>query len=415
MSQNATFTLRQHTTKVTNLIVCPLTDTHVSPQLLSSDEAGQVICWNLITRRPMWHLQIESNATIIDLQLIQGKYLCVLSRDYTLRIYELEQRDKILFQMNVNTLNFANLAIYMVDHAILRLHCCNTQDSELLDVYEINLTTGKLSRTFNKLDFFPILQKLFPNNDSITKLDKLGMIMKFCSVASQYLVFIGYESGVVLGLKYLEIKDNEPVLKIVYISVMHLPEPILELKLTNDEKFVLSSSTSNQIGKHPIISLSTDTVGDFETNGEIIYSPNLSIMDPEIITVKGQKISHIASNTKYLIWATWQGKTFLMDKDQKNVLAKWVKFKSSIQPNESSQGNLNKSSQDVKMSKNIKIGSMTVLENDKYQALKRLISIEDSKMKQLISLAQQRRINQFVESSWCFIGYEDGSIALHKL
>lgn len=406
MSQNATLTLRQHTTKVTSLVSC-----HGSglAALLSADETGRVICWDLLTRRPVWVLTLESPAPVVDLQVMQDKYLCVLSRDYTLRVYDLDHREQVLFQMNVNTLNFANMGLETVNDETLRLYCCNTQQSELLDVYEINLRTNGLTRIFHKLDFFPIVKDTVLAHTPSGKIDKLGMIMKFTTVRSDSVLFVGYESGVVLGLQYW--KDQEPVLKVVYVSILHLPEPILELTLTDNDTVLYSASTSNIIGNSDIRYLSNDImVATSKKNGKVMYSPDLPISNPKSIPVKGHKISHIGSTSQYLIWSTWQGKTYLLDKQKDEVIAKWVKSKSSVQPNESSQGDLNNSSRDVKLSKNIKIGSMAIFDKEKYQYLNKEVSNIPVK-----SLSQQRRMNQFINHDWCFIGYEDGSIALHRL
>lgn len=408
------YTLRNHTAAVTQLLVVPNypdennIQTDLIPKLVSADEVGTILVWDMLTRRPIKSISIPSGASIVDIQLLANKYLVCLSKDYTLRILDwFDLKEKPLFEMNVNTMNFANFTISIDEkEENLTLCCCNTQDSEAIDVYQINIKTSKLTRLFNHVDFYSIIK----DNLSITlgkKLpDKLGMIMKFTQDLSSNTIFIGFESGILIGF----LIDSD-LLKIVYLSTYHFPEPILDLQCvfgsghSKVSGALISSSTNNIIAKHsyPVSDIITNRVKE----NHIYKSSNLAPTFPKAMEVKGTKIAHIAEFESYLIWATWGGKTFVKNTTTDKIL-KYKRGKGSIRPNESPQGSISQNQNENKELKYVKIGSMAVLQSN-HSAVGGMKSLV------VMNRSNQRRLKEFISHSWCFVGYNDGTISLYQI
>lgn len=404
------YTLRKHTSAITQLIVsdndtCDEGD--LVPRLVSSDETGNIIVWDLLTRRPVNEVTIPTGASIVGLELVSSMYLVSLSKDYTLRIFDWTHlNDKCLFEMSVNTLNFANFAISVKeeDPSILKLCCCNTQDSETIDIYQINVKTSKLTRLFNHVDFFQILNAPL-HIELMKKPDKLGMIMKFQQDPTSGTIFLGFESGIIVGF---QIEDER--LRVTYLSACHFPEPVLDLQVvpqeyTNSCGILISSSTTNSIGKHwfPLKEPSGNTLHMGYFYKRAMFTASIT----ELIEVKGSKIAHIAKINNYLIWCTWGGKLYIKDVNS-DIVSKYTRSKGFIRPNESSQGSIASKSNSMEEPTYVKIGAMVV-----FKEKKAITNTMDGLL--VLNTSMQRRLNQFITHSWCFIGYNDGTISLYEI
>lgn len=436
------YTLRKHKTSITQLLVVDRDIVNfneverrrdensnivsINPKLISTDETGNIFVWDLVTRRPIVNVTSPSGAAIIDVQLLANKYLVYLSKDYMLRILDwpkLSSDEGHIFEMNVNTLNFANFTASLDSNMeIITLCCCNTQDSETIDVYQVNITTKKLTRIFNHIDFYPTIKNILQNE--LNKLpDRLGMIMKFKQDLKTGTIFIGFESGIIIGY---QIVFNKII--ITYISAIHFPEPVLDLqivatsetlqskfstfitdKTNNDGGFtgiLLSSSTNNIIAKHyyPI-----NISESWETNNKSELIAILQLSCPDKIEVRGTKISHVAAFDRFLIWSTWSGKVFIKD-IVTDTISKHKKSKGNIRPNESSKGNLSGGSTQSIESKYVKIGAMTIYQSE----LCNNNEVERSAV-DIMNSSKQRRFKQFASHSWCFVGYHDGTISMFEI
>ncbi len=406
-------TLRNHTVAVTQLLVVANSfdaeniENDLIPKLISTDEMGKIIVWNLLTRRPMVDTSIPTGASITAIQLLASKYLVCLSKDYTLRILDWNNLiEKPLFEMNVNTMNFANFTISIdKDEKNFVLCCCNTQDAEAIDIYQINIKTSKLTRLFNHIDFHSIIKdNLILSLDKKVP-DKLGMIMKFEQDLRSNTIFIGFESGIIIGFQI----DSE-MLKIIYLSTSHFPEPVLDIQVVGGLKDVtgtlISSSTNNIIIKHtyPI----SETITNRIKMNNIFKSSDLTPSTPQTIEVKGTKIAHIAEFENHLIWATWNGKLFIKD-TYSGVIHKYKRSKGNIRPNESSQGSISKNQYENKEPRYVKLGAMAIFKSTSLSAVK------DIKSLVVMNRSSQRRLDQFISHSWSFVGYNDGTISLYQI
>lgn len=435
------YTLRKHTTSITQLLVVnrdiielneeQRKDKNTSivtiiPKLISTDETGNIVVWDLITRRPIGIETSPSGAAIIDIQLIANKYLIYLSKDYTLRILDwsnFPSDDGCIFEMNVNTLNFANFAASLDSNMeVITLCCCNTQDSETIDVYQIDINTKKLTRVFNHIDFYPIVKNMLQNVLNRVP-DRLGMVMKFKQDLRTKTIFIGFESGIIIGYQIVLGK-----IVVTYISAVHFPEPILDLHIlttpeslqsnistaitdingndNNGTGILLSSSTNNIIAKH-YYPMHINQSLERSNNLEVI--PNLQVSNSEQLEVKGNKISYIAAFNQFLIWSTWNGKTSIKNIVEGTV-SKYRRSKGNIRPNESAKGSLTGSSTQNNESKYVKIGAMEI-----YQSIQNSTNEVEPLNAVVMNSSRQRRLKQFISHSWCFVGYHDGTISIYEI
>lgn len=391
------YVLRCHTSCVTTLLQLP---DSIPPALISTDEEGQIIKWDLLTRRPKIRKQLnESASAIISTQYIKPGLIAVLSKDHTLRILNTDLEET--FMMHVNTLTFANFTITN-SNGLLRLCCCNTTESDGLDIYIIDVENKTLKRLWKNLKFFELFND-YKEIKKQLKIDKQGMLMKVTEFDDT--IFCGYESGIVIGIR-LHVKFVE----IVYISVLHAPEPILDIHIFGAT--IYTSSTQNFIGED----FFTHT-GYVPCEDELIMNSSrmvgkrrsLTLSLPTKIKIPNGNIGKITVENHNLICSCWSGNTFIVDMTTKKC-EKINRPKSTIQVSESSQGSFTNSNGRIKKPSNLlKIGALNKSLPDNtpnYPPPKSLISL---------SRGSQRRLNEFMSQKWCYIGYEDGSISLFEL
>lgn len=387
------YTLRSHKSSVTGLLVLHLPQ-DVAPSLISGDATGTLCLWDLIRRRPIYVHQIENKAPIVALQYVDDGLLAVLDKHHKLRIFKLDGSWEQVYEIPVNTLNFANFLIRRLGNDLYRLICCNTQDSGSIDIYEFHLSSlHSLKRIHKGLKFYEAIHSL----EFLTglKLDKLGIVMKFTEWHG--VIFCGMESGFVIGFKLSE--DNQ--VEIVYVSHVHYPNPILDLYPGKDS--LLSSSIDDKIGIHNV-NRRPDRM-DLKRHDQILLSCELQSPSTNFKPVPISQISHIKKLENLLLLSSWSGETIATD-HQGKILNKFSKPKSSVEVNENPQGNIQTNkTHSKKANPNCKVNSLEGIsswnENSNY-----VIST---------NVGQRRRIEKFLQSNWCIIGYEDGNIACHRL
>ncbi|GAV53440.1 hypothetical protein ZYGR_0AI07240 [Zygosaccharomyces rouxii] len=388
------YTLRFHKSSVTDLLVLDLPQ-DTAPSLVSGDATGTLCLWDLIRRRPISTHCIENEPPIVALQYVDGGLLAVLDKHHKLRLFRINGSWKQVYEIPVNTLNFANFLIQRIGTEWYRLICCNTQDSESIDIYEFYLTSlHTLKRVHKGLKFYQAISSFtLPTG---LKLDKLGIVMKFTEWHS--VIFCGMESGVVIGFKLI---DNNQV-EIVYVSHVHYPNPVLDLHPGKNS--LLSSSTDDKIGIHALNCQQNGV--DLKRQAPILLNSELHSLSTNFKQVPVSQIAHIKKLENVLLLSSWSGETIVTN-EQDEILDKFCKSKSSVEVNENPQGNLqsNKSS------------SKSANPNCKVSSLEGLSGSNSCSSKYVVSknAGQRRRIESFLQNSWCIIGYDDGNIAFHRL
>lgn len=374
------FTLRYHKYPVSSLETIELNDSKI-PYLISGDEKGTVIIWDLLTRRPITISKISEDC-IVYIEQIDVDLLAILSRDFTLRFFTVQDhntgsnkelivkkenntRNKVqlltkpIWEIPINTLNFTNVCIKKIGIDDYRLYCCHTQDSELLDIYKINPRNKILKREVSKI--------------SLGDTDKMGIVMKMVR-ANDDIVYIGTENGYIVGI------DSEG--KIRFSKKVVYPDPVLDMTLSGDQDYIYVSTTSNMLQKINIKDMN-----------EIALKINVS---------KCNQIGKICTmNNDYIVCITWKGECIIIDKENK-VQKSFSKSRSNQIVSTSNIGGKNNNVME-KFHKNHKMGSLLCIG-------KQTMNNEES-----LNSRDQRRIKGLISKDWCLIGFDDGTIAVYDV
>ncbi|CAH00563.1 Asa1p [Kluyveromyces lactis] len=384
------FTLRYHTCGVTSLL--HWNDEQDVPTLISGDEKGSILVWNLLSRKPYY--KYTCRGQIVSFQQLNDLIIAT-SKDHTLRIlkfpstlttkegfpdYSLPELE-LIYEIPVNTLNFANTAVEQVDTNNYRLWCCNTQDSETIDIYEFDLRDSKsLKRIHRALSLYEVISGLV--DPSTMKFDKLGTTMKF--IIYEGIIYLGFESGFVIGLRLTQ------GLHIVYISSANYPEPVLDLTVGKDLGKVISSSTNSSLGLHTP-NINTESHNNVSSKDVVVDD---STIHSEMVNIPINKVSHIQQVDNLLIAASWSGRTVVFDINGNKVLASILKERGQVLIDDNPYGNASLPENSTK----VKISAMTCI--PKFNTVNPSCTSEGTR----------RRWIRFYKETWCLIGYADGSI-----
>lgn len=409
--QPAAYTLRKHETEVTCLKVVGW---EPYPVLASGDAKGELYLWNLVTRRPFAGYKLETKAQIIYIEWLNN-YLIVLSKDHTLRFLQLHnetavairgwtgnqfelQSFKIVYEVPVNTLNFANVVVTHMRESRYRLWCCNTMDSESIDVYEFDVKEQRsLRRLVSGINLYKAIIKA-GNWSTGESLDKTGIVM--CFLEHNGVVYLGYECGFVLGLQLVERSGENPTIVVSYVSSEHYPEPVLSLCYNEREEVILSSSTNDAIGVHTLqahsVNVSESEIALFSVEEGIAIKRGLTLINKSI-HLPTSKIGHLGCVDGRLIAVDWSGRTLVCEKDETKFC--FSKQRSNVLVDESSAGTFD---QGKAPRCHIKATSMACIGK---QTLRELRGIRRG---------EKRRTELCANRSWCFTGYEDGSVIMQS-
>lgn len=307
-------TLRGHINNVVTIEVCYLKKSD-DLVLITGDEAGWIIWWNLSTKRPLavWK---GHDSIIVTLKKIEENLLLSHSRDSEIKIWKIDDefpyakylpdvelkgvslflteknavkektKKEILLKkyplpehvsVPVNSLNFCNVDYkdgYLITPATLNsnnfdlyfLSFRMTNDESLNDRFN-------LKRLANDVDPWKLYKKServeIGKRDNILKRDTFGAMMKVMFIESNML-YIGYESGDLISL---EIQYNSPMERLIEQS----PESQQHLSSENNLSYtkvlinkditfkVLSLDSSNV--PNPILSLEFDRYANAVISG----------------------------------------------------------------------------------------------------------------------------------------------------
>lgn len=434
------YTLRYHKSRVTVLKFIQLPQDFVLPTLVSGDASGQLVLWDLATRRPITTYSIEKSPEIVAVQYLDDYLLAILSKDHKLHILKVHKEDATVmkrqsssfelppayslqecYHVPINTLNFANFLLQNLGDSLYRLICCNTQDSDSIDIYTFHLSDLHSLRRIRKgVNFYEIIRELLSKSEA-ERVNKLGIVMKFTQCND--IIYCGLESGYIIGFKMhdnLELLSSksgdtnhyEFMIEIVYISAVHHPNPVLDLFSVKDN--VLSSSVDAVIGTHQVTYAPNNEVFDeldytTRISDHILYKRTLKVQADNFKKSPVAQVSHIIELNEYLILGCWSGNTVVVKQDGQ-ITENFFKSKSNVLVNESAQGNLQGNGQISDKDKRFyKICSLTGLSKRVSET-----SVQ-THLAQPLSVGHQRRVTNFLDESWCVIGYEDGGIVFHQI
>ncbi|QLQ78842.1 hypothetical protein HG537_0B01900 [Torulaspora globosa] len=435
------YSLRCHKSSVTASTFIEWPARSNIPILITGDSSGLIVLWDLLIRRPLVTHTLPWGAQVVAVQDLGNRLIAVLSKDHKLRLFEMrakelnslvesstsfeatQQQLHQIYEVPVNTLNFANFLVQKLNKGYYRLICTNTQDSEAIDVYQFHLSNiHSLRRVFKGVTFGGIIQKLQTDPESV-KAKKLGIVMRF--LEHQGTIYCGFESGLVVGFKIYESNSegtnidedtdssHDMCIEIVYVSSVHYPEPVLALELNDATGEILTSSTKNVIGVHPIIS-SQETIGCCQSNflqdkdSSVLIRRDLKICSTNFKEVPASSIGHLTVVDGNIVASAWTGITYVLSRDYR-VLAMMSKSGSNVLVSDSSQGSLQGAGEEKTQKRHIKVSSLTGISS----ALIQRFSSVDHQLTRW--QGQDRRMRAFAAKSWCIIGYDDGSIAVHQI
>jgi len=380
----------------------------LKPFLLSSDEWGKIILWELTILRPVIEVQAHESQILTIRQLgikndvIDSNYFGLIlthGRDHSVKFWNLFNGEgvldfKMVYELPVNALNFSN-----VDILGNLLITPNTRNSNTFDIYDINFISmedkiddTRLKRLFEGIDVFKHasmtgfskfeefnVQREEQLNDDVNRVDKFGIIMKLLFI-DQNTVFIGYESGHVASI---ELNRDTKSFEIKTITNHHFPNPVLSLSYDDSNNVVLSTSIDSQIVIH-----------DLETQ------------DSNVTKLENfGKISGVACLDDKITLSSWNGYIRFYKlhkhKNEFEYLSSFKKPKGLLAGDLNVIGNINDDSGLEKNKKTIVKPNCLAITHK---------SNIDPNFKKLLN----RRDVKVIENSYLGVGYEDGTITLYN-
>jgi WD40 repeat protein len=407
------FTLRRHTHGVTSLclIRVPLTVQKklitsssstpmiLKPYLLSGDQEGLLILWDMSTRRSIYSWQGHQGHILVIKQMgidqksgsIDDKFFGLVyshGRDNCVKFWRLfnlagKFRCDHIYDLPENALNFSN-----VDHWGHVMVTPNTMESGKFDIYDIgflgesDISENKLKRLYEAVNVYQRAIdegyefnefKLQRDEDEMSRVDKFGIIMRLLLVRKDLLV-IGYESGHVAILK---LNYDDKSYEILSITSEHFPNPVLSLFYDSHNYVVASTSIASHIAFHDLNTYKS-TVMKLYKFGKICTMGSI--------------------NDKYVL-SSWNGTTkfYILSDNNLDYQASFTKPKGMISGDLNIIGNLQ--DDQLKRQSVIKPNVITICDSH---------SVSPNIMK-LIG----RRDLKVIESKILTIGYDDGTIAVY--
>ena len=232
----------------------------VQYSVISADNLGLVIIWDTKTRRPRVKWQAHQE-TILTVKQISEKLVLTQLRDSLVKFWNvLESPPKEVFELPINSLNFCNVWYnegYLFTPASV--------DSNKFDLYFID----------EEMEFSRILAAICPHSlymgqddvpidiqriddsaetDPTGSRNDFGIIMRMFYVPETCNLFLGFESGHVMGV---HVDLHQKSAAVFYCESVHSPNPVMSLGYV--ENCLISGSTNNKIFVHDIQASSQHT------------------------------------------------------------------------------------------------------------------------------------------------------------
>lgn len=425
--------------------------------VISADESGLIIWWNLATRRPLgiWKAHDETVLTMKQLGLswnfnaseISGVNIPIVgdnfgqllthSKDGSMKIWRLIDlisgansgftyscllkkklstneelktiTPPIVFEMPINVLNFTNVDI--TSNGVLITPA--TIDSEGFDIYiidtEQNEDYKKLRRLIQNLKFKDIrtskpekteFHEEIEKEVDLTKRDSTGVIMKLKWIDDK-LVVVGYENGQVVGYK---IGENSDETEIVFNDESLTGNSITSILYDPKSKRIVCASTGSKV-------LIMGIDGD-------------SIIESRTFNVKHKGINDIDVDftTDCIGLITWDGYTRVYRySEEDNVLDFVLKFKRPTPAISSSKEAMDNENGDINQANGLQAQRANVIKftikqvdpsnSQEIRDLNLQIVYTNGRCKNIV---KKNREESFGER-WMFVGYQDGKIAVYSL
>ncbi|ODV77652.1 uncharacterized protein CANTADRAFT_37400, partial [Suhomyces tanzawaensis NRRL Y-17324] len=259
------FSLRSHGAAVSAMD----SNTSSGATFISADSDGWVIWWNISIKRPILKWKAHQSK-IISVKLLGHERVITQSRDSSVKIWQLGHSsdptmDPII-EVPINSLNFCNVEFH---EPILFTPA--TIDSNNFDMYKLQVSKDgyEISRVIANYNVHELYSRQSPvidiPSDPELARSGFGIIMRMVFIEEESNLFLGFESGHVIGVhidfqeSVENVKSNErtvinkdPKLKLIYSDSSHSPNPIITLVHLNNR--IISGSTNKKLVIHDYIS-----------------------------------------------------------------------------------------------------------------------------------------------------------------
>ncbi|ANZ77354.1 BA75_04430T0 [Komagataella pastoris] len=382
--------------------------------LVSADENGWVVWWDLGTKRPLgiWRAHESTIVTVQQMgihwdgdvpRLHQNSFgkLLTHGRDNCLRIWDLFRvssfdsmdwnlckvlhktrdtaRNPDVYEIPVNALNFCNVAARSEMIATPA-----SLSSENFDIYIVS--NDRLDRLHSNVDTCEILQQ---NQDSheTDESRKFGAIMQIIWTGNLQLV-VGYESGIVACI---QLQKN--FIQVVWVNDSHLKYPILGMASTLNRVFTCSAS--DRI-----------VVNNLKTGKTVAISK-----------IKHKGISSLDVTINNNIWlvsvTTWDGFSRIYSYDEDSQAAVNGVLKPSIKLRRVPPKvvpSVKRSSAHQKIELPDLRGRIVKLSKSQNGCNNALVERSDGQSKMILRSSERRVLTRYA-----FVGYQDGRVATYIL
>ncbi|KAL6939803.1 hypothetical protein ACO0RG_003649 [Hanseniaspora osmophila] len=431
MLQVEQFTLRHHTSSVKALAVYQKNScVKKCSRLYTADEHGNICEWDLPKRKLIRSWSVcDSKALqicIIGIGILKSDLenvlLYVHSKDHCLRFYDVTvsqpqkqsmylPKPQLLWEMPVNTLNFSNVVVIpcstqKTKKGSFQVWCCNTEDTEGIDVYEINPITKNLKRI--------VKNKKFGENV------KRGIVMCICATKDFEYISVGYENGscVLVERDSVYTNSNQHI-DVPFDKNSHFEQPILSMSCSKTSLYI-GQAKSSSLYEYRLKTGVCETINIGKSAGSQHFARRE-------LSVTG--ICADLYETHNLIgFTTWETNTYyLFNVEHKEIINTLEKSKSNVVPvSLDPTGNIEtRGSNDLsefEKSNNVSIESCLMMlgqknnstDSEKSNSQNDVLTTQRSRAIGANPLAM-KRINYMLQKDWLFLGFADGSVTVSNL
>lgn len=431
----------------------------LTPTLITCDEKGWIIWWDLNTRRPIgcwcghngeniitvkqlglkWELSADKsyyipiiNTSIYGTLLTHGKdgeikiwklidtfnlpgsgvlgykYSSVLSKKLYLEnpndnntsdktSKEKWLKPKIFFEMPVNMLNFCNVAINNKNYLVTP----STLNSNYFDVYKLELDLNSNNE--------PDLKRIHKSVNAIKFTDDYNIPIKHLENQEN----MNKDLGIIMKVEWLD--DH-------YFAVGYESGHVLTFKLKNNNEITLITIESSHY-PNPIMALHYNSALNiliYTSTTDSVVIDNLKYLDDEgqeitnkvsLISLKHKGISEIITNGSIISFITWDGysRFYKIENSNLTFIFKLKKLTPSIQlelqTGKDADGNMVSN-----LTRTSFLGFSKIQRNFSYLKNNNLLLYSNGMSKMIVR--KRYELNQ--DKNWLYIAYKDGSVSLYN-
>ncbi|OWB54462.1 hypothetical protein B5S28_g309 [[Candida] boidinii] len=432
----------------------------LTPTLITCDEKGWIVWWDLNTRRPIgcwcghngenvitvkqlglkWELSADKSYNIPIINTSTYGTLLTHGKDGEIKIWKLIDtfnlpgsdvlgykyssaltkkvymensndnnnisennskekwtKPKIFFEMPVNMLNFCNVAINNENYMVTP----STLNSNYFDVYKLDLDLNSSNQ--------PDLKRIHKSVNAITFTDDFNIPIKHLENQEN----TNKDLGIIMKIEW--INDN-------YFAVGYESGHVLTFKLKAEGEISLITIESSHY-PNPIMALNYNSalnILTYTSTTDSVVIDSLEYLDDEgqdittkvnVISLKHKGISEIITNGSIISFITWDGysRFYKIENSNLTFIFKLKKLTPSIQL-ELQTGKDADGSSVSNLTRTSFLGFSKIQRNFSYLKDNNLLLYSNGMSKMIVR--KRYELNQ--DKNWLFIAYRDGSVSLYN-